>query len=37
MTNNIIQIREEIAEQIKALNKMKEMALSYGIDISKPA
>ena len=37
MSVNIIQIREEIAEQIKALKQIKEMAMSYGIDISKPA
>lgn len=29
--------REEIADQIKALKALKEMALSYGIDISLPA
>ena len=32
-----IRLREEVAEQIKALNKLKEMAKSYGYDISKPA
>lgn len=32
-----IRLREEIAEQHKALNQMKEMALSYGVDISLPA
>ncbi|GAA0721709.1 formate C-acetyltransferase [Clostridium malenominatum] len=32
-----IRLREEINEQIKALKKMKNMAYSYGIDISKPA
>ena len=32
-----IRLREEVAEQIKALNKLKEMANSYGYDISKPA
>ena len=37
MSNDIIQLREEISMQIKALKEMKEMALSYGIDISKPA
>ena len=37
MTDNIIRQREELAEQIKALNKMKEMALIYGFDISVPA
>ena len=31
------QIREEIAEQIRALNGMKEMAQIYGFDISVPA
>lgn len=29
--------REEISEQIKALHELKEMAQSYGCDISKPA
>ena len=33
----IIREREEISEQIKALNELKEMALSYGFDISVPA
>lgn len=32
-----IQLREEIAEQHRALGKMKEMAASYGYDISGPA
>lgn len=32
-----IQLREEIAEQIKALQELKTMAESYGRDISKPA
>lgn len=32
-----IQLREEVAEQIKALKKMTFMANSYGYDISKPA
>ena len=32
-----IQLREEIAEQHRALGKMKEMAASYGFDISNPA
>lgn len=31
------QLREEIAEQHRALGKMKEMAASYGYDISGPA
>ncbi|MEI7792614.1 MAG: formate C-acetyltransferase [Candidatus Berkelbacteria bacterium] len=37
MTDEVIRLREEITEQIKALNMMKEMAASYGFDISKPA
>ena len=32
-----IRLREEIIEQIKALKAIKNMALSYGYDISKPA
>jgi len=32
-----IRLREEVSMQIKALNKIKEMALSYGYDISGPA
>ncbi|MFH2019972.1 MAG: formate C-acetyltransferase [archaeon] len=37
MTEDLIRLREEISEQIKALGQMKEMAASYGYDISKPA
>ena len=37
MTPEKIRNREEIAEQIKALDRLKRMALSYGCDISKPA
>ncbi len=36
-TENIIREREEISEQIKALNELKIMASKYGYDISKPA
>lgn len=36
-TENIIRKREEIAEQIKALNELKIMANKYGFDISNPA
>ena len=36
-TEDIIRQREEVFEQIKALNELKEMAKSYGCDISKPA
>ena len=32
-----IRLREEVSEQIKALNEIKSMALKYGYDISKPA
>ena len=37
MTEEIIREREEISEQIKALNELKVMASKYGFDISKPA
>ena len=37
MYSEIIRDREELSEQIRALNELKEMALLYGIDISKPA
>ena len=37
MTDNVIRQREEIAEQIRSLQGMKEMAAAYGYDISKPA
>lgn len=36
-TEDVIRDREETREQIKALKKLKEMALSYGYDISQPA
>ena len=36
-TEDIIRHREEVAEQIKALNALKVMASKYGFDISKPA
>ena len=36
-TEDIIRHREEVAEQIKALNALKIMASKYGFDISKPA
>ncbi len=32
-----IQLKEEIAEQIRALQEMKELGQSYGFDISQPA
>ena len=37
MTDDVIRLREELADQIKALKGMKEMAKIYGYDISKPA
>ncbi|MCQ2597862.1 MAG: formate C-acetyltransferase [Treponema sp.] len=37
MTEEVIRLREEVSEQIKCLKQMKEMAASYGFDISKPA
>ncbi|HPS40550.1 MAG TPA: formate C-acetyltransferase [Candidatus Woesebacteria bacterium] len=37
MTDDLIQLREEVSEQIKALAEMKEMAATYGFDISQPA
>jgi formate C-acetyltransferase len=36
-TDDIIRDREELSEQIRALNELKQMALSYGFDISEPA
>lgn len=37
MYSAVIREREELAEQIRALHQLKEMAASYGYDISKPA
>ncbi|WP_156204730.1 formate C-acetyltransferase [Candidatus Syntrophocurvum alkaliphilum] len=37
MNDYNIQLREEIFDQLQSLNELKEMALSYGFDISKPA
>ena len=37
MTDDIIRLREEISDQIRALKGMKEMAAVYGYDISAPA
>ena len=37
MYAEIIRDREELSEQIRALGELKEMAASYGFDISKPA
>ncbi len=37
MTEELIRLREEVSEQIRALDKMKSMASRYGVDISAPA
>jgi formate C-acetyltransferase len=37
MDDEKIRLREEVQEQIRALNELKEMAATYGDDISKPA
>ena len=37
MSDAKVRLLEEIAEQIKALQDIKTMALSYGVDVSKPA
>ncbi|AND85467.1 formate C-acetyltransferase [Clostridium tyrobutyricum] len=37
MDETLIRRREEVAEQVKALKKIKNMASRYGIDISDPA
>lgn len=37
MTDEKIRAREEIADQLRALENLKKMAAIYGCDISKPA
>ena len=37
MNSKTIRLREELTEQIKALNELKELGNIYGFDISKPA
>ena len=37
MTEEVIRLREEIAEQIRSLGELAQMAKEYGFDISKPA
>jgi formate C-acetyltransferase len=37
MTEATMRLREEISEQIRALNELKELATIYGYDISQPA
>lgn len=37
MTADLIQLREDVSMQYRALDEIKKMAATYGIDISKPA
>lgn len=37
MTEEVIRLREEVSEQIKALFELKDMAAAYGFDIGRPA
>jgi formate C-acetyltransferase len=37
MTDDRIRLREEVAEQIKALKEIKIMGEQYGLDLSRPA
>ena len=37
MTEDVIRLREELSEQIRALEELKKMAASYGYDMSLPA
>ncbi len=37
MTEDVINLREELSEQIKALKELIEMGKEYGFDLSKPA
>ncbi len=36
-TESVIRLREEISEQFRALDELKQMAAKYGCDISRPA
>lgn len=36
-SEGVMRHREELSEQIRAIDDIKDMALSYGVDISKPA
>ncbi|CAM4336960.1 formate acetyltransferase [Bacillus manliponensis] len=37
MSEDVMRLREELSEQIRALGELKEMAAAHGFDISKPA
>ena len=37
MTTELMQLRENVSEQIRALEEIKKMAATYGFDISQPA
>ena len=37
MTDEVIRLREEVSEQIKALKSMKVLGAKYGLDLSRPA
>lgn len=37
MTEDVIRLREELSEQMRALGELKQMAAAHGMDISKPA
>ncbi len=37
MTDDVIQLREDLTDQIKALTEIKNMGLRYDLDLSKPA
>lgn len=37
MTEDTMRLREEVSEQYRSLNELKQLALSYGYDVSKPA
>lgn len=37
LLDELIRSREEVSQQIRALSEIKKMALTYGVDISKPA
>ena len=36
-TEDVLRLREELSEQVRALSELKEMAASYGVDIARPA